>query len=172
MSKLIRAAQLMNVMSAITPHPKSSGRSKSLTAKSLNKKCHAIVREILLLRDGYCVLPNRPHSNIMQNGHLITSVRPGTRHDLRNCNLQCSSCNGYHVHDESIYQDWFLSKFGENVYHELAQDARSGGSLTTSELETIQFELEEILKYLQSHPNWKPRFSQKQIMSGEWKEVL
>lgn len=150
-------------------HPKSSGRSRTLTAKALNKFCHAKVREILLLRDKYCVLPNRPHSTIMQNGHLIPATRPGTRHDLRNCNLQCKSCNGYHEHDESIYTSWFLGKFGEKVYREMAQDAASGGSLTTNELETILFELEEILKYLQDHPSWKPRFSQKEILSGAWR---
>lgn len=135
------------------------------------KVAHALLRDIVILRDGECVCPapKKGHSDILQAGHLIPGTKGGTYFDLFNVNLQCQRCNGRHVHYECYYTDWFLFEFDEMEYHRLKKDADNIG-LKSCELEEMIVQLTEIKEKQLSNPEWKPRFTQNQILSGAWRE--
>lgn len=145
------------------PINKSSSRGK------IKKKAHAIMRDIVMLRDKECVCPppKNGHSEILQAGHLIPGTKGGTYFDLYNVNLQCQGCNGRHEHYECYYTDWFLLEFGETEYHRLKKDADNLG-LKSYELEEIIVQLQLIREKQLSNPEWKPRFTQQEILSGAW----
>lgn len=163
---------------AFHPSPKPVRRMKSRKPKKkptprmvLEKRADTLVREIILDRDGYCVCPapEKGHSNIMQCGHLITRGKESVKWDLWNCNVQCSFCNGRHEHYWSYYDDWFLREFGEAQRLRLGADSEKSRKLSEAELETLISELTSIHRRQIDHPNWKPRYTQKQILDGSWR---
>lgn len=136
---------------------------------ALIKKAHAIMREIVIDRDGGCVCPppEQGHSSILQAGHIIKSTKSGVRFDLYNVHCQCSSCNGRHVHYEHYYVDWFLKKFGETEKIRIGKDSDDG--LKNYEIQEITAQLSLIREKQKENPKWKPYFMQKEILSGAWK---
>ena len=144
---------------------------KKVKRGALVKKAHAIMREIVLLRDKQCVCPppEKGHSKTLQAGHLIPSTKGGTRWDLYGVNVQCSACNGRHVRYEKYYVDWFLRTHGEKEYLRLSADADKPG-LKSYELEELIVELEAILEEKKKVPTWLPYFTQGEILSGKWRE--
>jgi len=149
---------------------KKRGVKKISSRGSLIKKAHAIMRDIVIMRDGSCVCPapEKGHSSILQAGHIIPSTKPGTRFDLKNVHAQCSACNGRHVHFEYYYVDWFIEKFGEEEKLRLGIDAEKVSLKTYEVLEIIE-QLTLIHEKQKLNPDWKPYFSQKDILSGAWK---
>lgn len=137
----------------------------------LERRANEIVREIVLDRDGYCVTPapEKGHSDIMQCGHLITRGKESVKWDLWNCSVQCSSCNMRHENYWEYYDDWFLDNFGEVQRKRLGRDSYVVTKLSMDELETLISELTSIHRRQIDNPKWKPRFTQKQILSGEWR---
>jgi hypothetical protein len=133
------------------------------------KKLDDITREIVLNRDDYCVIVGS-HMGVMQNGHLITRARYGTRWDLYNCNCQCAGCNLKHEYYPEIYTDRFINMFGILAYRKLVKTADTISKYTIDDLETLYMELTEIRKKQEKNPEWKPYFFQDEIMSGEWKK--
>lgn len=156
------------------PEKKIKKEKKSVRKTSsknvLKKKAHALLRDIVILRDKHCVCPapERGHSSILQAGHLIPGTKGGTYFDLWNVNLQCSACNGRHVRFEKYYTGWFVFEFGESEYLRLSSDADNLG-LKPREIEYIIPQLIDIKSKLIENPDWKPRFTQQEILSGEWK---
>ena len=162
----------------MTPKPKPEKKpkvgKKSIKKVSshgaLKKKAHAVLRDIVILRDKECVCPSpqNGHSPILQAGHLIPGTKGGTYFDLFNVNLQCKSCNGRHEYYECYYTDWFLFEFGEVEYHRLKSDADNIG-LKSYELEEVIVQLTAIKEKQLGNPEWKPRFTQNEILSGAWR---
>lgn len=146
-------------------------RKKPTTRMMLEKQADTLVREIVLDRDLFCVCPapRKGHSNIMQCGHLVTRGKESVKWDLWNCNAQCSSCNMRHENNWEYYDDWFLLEFGEKERLRLSADSYVVRKLTVDELETLILELTAIHRRQLDNPKWKPRYTQKQILSGEWK---
>lgn len=148
--------------------PKKKPTPRSL----LEKRADTLVREIVLDRDGYCVCPapEKGHSDTMQCGHLLTRGKESVKWDLWNCNVQCSSCNERHKHYWDYYENWFLREFGLEQKLRLTQDSEKIRKLTLDELETLISELTSIHRRQIDNPKWKPRFTQKEILSGEWRK--
>ena len=149
--------------------------AKKETRGSLVKKSHGLMREIVLDRDGGCVCPRpeRGHTPVRQAGHLIKSTKGKVRFDLWNVHEQCSACNGRHVRYEHYYVGWFIEKFGKDEYLRLTSEA-DGVGLKTYELRELlaQFKAireKQLIKQLAGE-NWRPYFTQQEILSGLWRE--
>lgn len=178
LTKERRAADWHTAMDAVTPCPKPQRRARKHVKqvserKRWEKRLDEITREIVLARDNYCVLISPSHAGAMQCGHLITRAKRSIRWDLRNCSVQCAGCNIKHEFYPEVYTRWYLGKFGEPSYHKLCQDSEVLGKLTIMELEELHIQLTEIRKLQQSKAErgepFAPRYSQKEILSGEWK---
>src|SRR3972149_7866962 len=165
---------------SINPKPKPTKKYKKSneplkkvsSRDSLIKKAHAIMREIVIARDGGCVCPapEKGHSDVLQAGHIIPSTKPGVRFDLDNVNCQCSSCNGRHGRYEYYYVNWFLFVHGEEKYDRLCKDA-DRGTLKTYEIEEIIVQLQAIRDRQAEDKEFIPRFTQQEILSGLWRSI-
>lgn len=153
--------------------PKSGkGKGKPLTPRQrLEKRADTLVREIVLDRDGYCVCPApiKGHSNVFQCGHLISRGRESLKWCLFNCSVQCSGCNARHEHYPEIYTAWFIRTFGTEMYLSLEQESYIVRKLSIDELEYLISQLDSIHRRQMDRPDWKPRFSQKEILDGSWR---
>lgn len=163
------------------PHPfpkpvrvlKTRKRKKKTSRQLLEKQADLLVREIVLRRDGFCVVtipPEKGHSPVLQCGHLITRGKESVKWDLFNCNAQCSSCNLRHEHYWHYYEDWFLLEFGKEARLRISKDSDVVRKLRTDELETLCGELRTIKMRQEADQTFKPRFSQSEILSGIWRE--
>lgn len=144
-------------------------KSKS-THAALVKKAHALLRQIVLLRDGKCVCPppKHGHSPVLQAGHVIRSVKGGSRWSLWNVHLQCRSCNGRHTRDWQVYQEWLIRTFDNDRWLAVLEESKNDG-LKSYELEALIEQL-EIINALQKGGNeFRPYFTQKEILSGAWR---
>lgn len=150
---------------------KKQKKRKQKSAKQLLEiKADRLVREIVILRDGFCVCapPAKGHSETLQPGHLITRAKKSVRWDLRNTNCQCASCNLLHEFYAEIYTRWFIGEFGTDCYIKLVEDAGHIEKIGTDTMQTLCDELEKILAHLKENKDWKPRFKQSEIISGLW----
>lgn len=149
-STIKRAADGHNVMAAIRPAPKPSRptkpkkRKKKTPRQQLERQLDAVVREIVLKRDGRCVVCGKTTN--LQCGHLITRTKRGVRWDLKNCNVQCAGCNFYHEHNPHPYTHWFIQRYGLPEYESLYARSEAIGKFTLDELETMLIELTEKAK--------------------------
>lgn len=151
-------------------HKKSKKPVKRVSSKGARKKyAHSLLRDIVRIRDVECVCPapEKGHSAVLQAGHLIPGTKGGTYFDLWNVSLQCSACNGRHVRYEKYYVGWFIREFGQEAYLRLVNDSDDIG-LKSYELEEVIFQLEAIKVWQFLDLTFKPRFTQKEILSGSW----
>ena len=142
---------------------------KKVKRGSLVKKAHALIREIVMLRDGGCVCPppKNGHSSTRQAGHIIPSTKGGSRFSLWNVHEQCSSCNGRHTRDWQIYEGWFEDKFGHYMWKLVRQESEYGG-LKSYELEELIVQLKKMLETMKDDDGFKPYYFQDEILSGNW----
>lgn len=166
---------------AVTPKPKPirvlapKKRKKASSRVLLERKADHLVREIVLDRDGYCVCPSpkKGHTDVLQAGHLIKRRKESTRWDLWCVSVQCAGCNERHNHYPELYINWFTQQFGKEALDRVVQDSIMVRKLSLEELEIICNELTAIhrrqLDCLRDGVEYKPRYTQKQIASGEWK---
>lgn len=168
------------------PKPTKADRQKKRKKKTprqlIIKDLDTIVREIVFARDAQSVpliyktaLDAQGayeytvnHSGIPQPGHVISRAKMGVRWDLRNVHKQDASDNLLHEFYPEVYNQWYIKTFGLDSWDELVNDSRPISKYSMDDLETLYFELTEIQKLQASHSDWKPYFTQKQIMSGEW----
>lgn len=162
--------EVMAVIGAPKPGPrkKTHMRRPKSERKVWTDRLDKIVREIVLARDEFCVLTGH-HAGAAQCGHLITRAKLHTRWDLTNCNCQCAGCNLKHEFYPETYTLWWLNYFGRDEYVRLNREAESTVKYTIDELETMFIELTEIQKRQQNEPQWKPYFTQAEILSGSWR---
>lgn len=151
-------------------------RKKKTSRVLLEREADKITREIVLDRDGYCVCPapKKGHSSILQCGHLISRARKSVRWDLRNCNVNCASCNFIHEHHPEKYTRVFLAWYGQAEYEKLCDEGDVVRKIPEDELEAMVSELTSIrrrqLDRIRDGVEYKPRFTQKEILSGEWRK--
>lgn len=104
-----------------TPKPTKQKKQKRKNPKSerkaLEKELDRLTSLIVRKRDGFCVTCGSRDN--LQCGHLIKRGRKWTRWDLRNCNCQCASCNIKHNYYPEIYTEWFIGKYGLDLYKSL-----------------------------------------------------
>lgn len=53
----------------------------------------------------------------------------------------------------------------------IVQDSYKVSKLTMDNLEDLEYQLTEIQKYQERNTDWKPYYSQKDILTGEWRFV-
>jgi hypothetical protein len=176
-------------MTAIHPKPKPVKQAKpkkrkkktprQIIIRDLDKLC----REIVLRRDEQSVpLVYREslnaqgaveysinHRGVPQWGHIITSAAKYTRWDLRNTHKQDANDNLLHEYYPEIYITWFIDNFGMEEWKDLLDDSRKVWKYSMDDLETLYFELIEIQKKQEADPSYKPYHSQKDIISGAWR---
>lgn len=164
----------------VAPHPKPKPlkvirpkkRKKKSNRQLLEKQADILVREIVLQRDRFCVCPapKNGHMDVLQCGHLITRGRRSVRYDLRNCNVQCAGCNARHEHFAEIYTLSYIREFGSESYQELVEESENFVKLSVEELEILCKELTAIRARQEVDKDFRPRYSQAQIMSGDWRK--
>lgn len=113
---------------------------------TLMEETHGLVSKYVRKRDGMCVLCGSREN--LCAGHLFKRGKKIITFDLRNVNCLCKSCNWQDNFFHDKYVDWFLRKYGENVYHELMQKVLDFPTFkyTRSELERIQTAIKILLE--------------------------
>lgn len=163
---------------------KPKKRRKKTPRQLIIRDLDSLCREIVMARDTHSaplvykeVLDAQgaveyivKHSGVPQWGHIITSAAKSTRWDLRNTHKQDASDNLLHEYYPEVYITWFIDRFGINTWNDLLSDSRKVWKYSMDDLETLYIELTEIRKYQEQNPDWKPYFSQKEIISGEWRK--
>ena len=85
-------------------------------------------------RDGSCVLCGaRP----VQCGHIISRSQRTTRWDDRNAFGQCAGCNLRHEYNPEIFINWFVNRFGWDVWERLSSKAHTHRKMTEDEINAI-----------------------------------
>ena len=149
---------------------KKPKKRKMKTPRQLAEiRLDALVKEIVLLRDGGCVCPTpkKGHQPVRTPGHLISRVKESVKWDLMNVHEQCGGCNPRHEYYPEIFTNWFIGKFGQAEYMKLVERSYKVQKLTLDDLEELEFQLTEILKL--TTPERKPYLTQKEILDGTWK---
>lgn len=169
-----------------TPKVKGKKRKKKTPRQLIIKDLDNLVREIVFDRDensaplsykrvleyddGTIEVIN--HCGVPNPGHVISRGKISVRWDLRNVHKQDASDNLLHEFYPEVYNQWVIKTFGLEKWYELVNDSRLVSTYSMDDLETLYIELTEIQKHQQSNPSWKPYFSQKQIITGEWRKEL
>lgn len=83
---------------------------------------------------------------------------------------QCQSCNFLHEHKPEIFTSWFLREFSVEMYQSLVEESENVKKLSVEELQILCSELTAIKARQGVDKDFKPRYSQKQILSGEWRK--
>jgi len=155
---------------------KKPKRRKVKTPRQLAEiRLDALVKEIVLLRDGGCVCPPpiKGHTQIRTPGHLISRGKESVKWDLMNVHEQCNGCNARHEHYPEIFTNWFIGQFGQDQYMKLVERSYKVNKLTLDDLEEIEYQLTEIQKMVEFYKITgevkKPYFTQKQILDGTWR---
>jgi len=86
-------------------------KKKAKERKALIKYLDTLVSQIVILRDGKCVICGSKET--LGCGHLFTRNAYSTRWDMKNCAAQCWPCNFRHEYDHYPYNAWFIKKYGE-----------------------------------------------------------
>jgi hypothetical protein len=152
------------------PQTKPKKRRKKTARQLAEIRLDALVKEIVLQRDGGCVCPPplKGHRGGRSPGHLITRGKESVKWDLLNVHEQCASCNARHEHYPEIFTNWFIQRFGEIEYSGLVSRSYKVSKLTLDDLETLEFELIEVQKLMTD--GWKPYITQRELLSGEWRK--
>lgn len=147
---------------------------KKTARQKLVNQLDKITREIVLLRDGECICPppSTGHSKVLQCGHLISRGKHSVRWDLYNTHVQCSSCNLTHEHYPHYYTLTFIEKFSKVEYEALCRRSDVVEKIYIHELAELLEQMQKILEKQkvakELGKEFKPYFSQKNILSGAW----
>lgn len=167
---------MLNVTPLPKPKPikviKAKHRKKKTNRQLLEKQADSLVRDIVLKRDRFCVCPapKNGHGNVRTPGHLISRTRQSLRWSLLNTNEQCQSCNFLHEHKPEIYTAWFIREFGAEAYQGLVKEAENVSKLSVEELQILCNELTAIQQRQEIDKDFKPRYTQEEILSGTWRK--
>jgi hypothetical protein len=151
---------------------KAKKRKKKTNRQLLERQADSLVREIVLKRDRFCVCPapKNGHGNVRIPGHLISRTRKSVRWSLLNTNEQCNSCNYIHEHRPEIYTQWFIRTFGFERYQTLVETGDKSDKLSVEQLQILCNELTAIKSRQEIDKDFKPRFTQEEIIVGDWRK--
>lgn len=167
---------MLNIAPLPKPKPVKVDRRKKRKKKTnrqlLERQADSLIRDIVLKRDRLCVCPapKNGHTDVLQNGHLITRGRGSVRYDLKNCNAQCSGCNSRHEHFAEIYTLWYIREHGAGSYEDLVAESENVSKLTVEQLQALCDELTAIKARQEADKDFVPRFSQKEVLAGSWRK--
>lgn len=123
------------------------GSNTAKERKKLIKQCDDLVSLIVRKRDRYCVCCGA--SERLQCGHLIKRGKSSTRFSLINCNCQCSSCNFKHNHYPEYYTNWFLTRYGIEMFKVLVKESDQEKQWRVLELRKLKENLQKQLRDLE-----------------------
>jgi hypothetical protein len=146
-------------------------RKKKSSRQLYERELDTLVRSIVILRDKFCVCPppKNGHSVVLQPGHLITRGKESVKWSLLNVHCQCSGCNLSHEFRPERFTNWFVQKFSAEVYAQLVADSEEVCKMSVDELMELRSQLTEIFSRQKEDKSFKPYFTQKQILTGEWR---
>ena len=95
-------------------------RKEKSTRKKLRNDLFKVFSIYIRLRDGKCCTPHVRYncSDVLTCGHLFTRADQSTAWDDRFSFAQCSTHNMMHEYHPEIMTDWFIKKFGLDLYKE------------------------------------------------------
>lgn len=164
---------------------KASGkkRKKKTPRQIITRDLDNLVREIVFYRDpqsaplsyalhtvGDAYEYAIKHSGVDQPGHIISRAKIAVRWDLFNVHKQDANDNLLHEYYPEVYITWFIKKHGLDQWKRMEQDSRVITKYSMDDLETLYVELVEVQKW-QEQTGKKAYFTQRQILSGEWKNI-
>lgn len=91
----------------------------------------------------------RDHYKAMQNGHYISRRVMRVRFDIRNAHVQCPRCNMELGGNMKAYNLFMLEKYGLVEVESLKKLAKTGGKVTTVELNEIVKKYTHLLNSLE-----------------------
>jgi len=162
--------------------PKGKKRKKKTPRQLIVRDLDNLVREIVFARDpesvplvykevldmNGAVEYSVNHYGVPQPGHIISRGKKTVCWDLRNVHKQDMSDNLLHEYYPEVYITWYIQTFGLDEWNDLLNDSRRLWKYSMDDLETLHYELTEVQKW-QEATGKKAYFSQKDILSGEWR---
>lgn len=174
----------------MNPKPKPEKKAKVKKRKKrtprqiVTRDLDTLVREIVFYRDPQSVPLSYHvqtvgdayeyairHSGVDQPGHIISRAKIAVRWDLFNVHKQDANDNLLHEYYPEVYIQWFIKCFGLEQWENMVNDSRIITKYSMDDLETLYVELVEVQKW-QEQTGKKAYFTQKQILSGEWRKEL
>jgi hypothetical protein len=119
---------------------------KTISRKGIVKKLDKVVSDIVILRDGKCVVCGS--TSTLGAGHIFSRKAHNTRWDMSemgNVHCQCWPCNLRHVRDQYPYFQWYINKFGQTRFDQLRREFKTTRKYKTFELIELWAELVKIL---------------------------
>jgi hypothetical protein len=110
-----------------------------------------VVRLTDMDADGNCTCKTcgaKDHWTLMQCGHFIPRAHMATRFDLKNVNVQCSTCNCMCDGNEEIHSNHIDQIHGEGTAYKLRVKSHEEVKFMAHELEGMKKELQAELKAL------------------------
>jgi len=123
---------------------------RKISRKSLIKKLDGLVTQILLIREGKCVVCGSTKQ--LGTSHIFSRTHLATRWDIEekgNCHINCWPCNYLHTHNTYPYNNWFIKKYGEKEFDNLYARWNQVSHLKVWQLKILKDEFESVLKDLQ-----------------------
>jgi len=116
---------------------RNTTKYKKSEIKRLTTKADLIFSKYIRDRDRECVLKSPECKGPLQNGHLIRRGQKATRFSVLNCNVQCSFHNCKHNQYPELYTQWFIRKYGQQMYDALVEESKKIFPFTKEYLESI-----------------------------------
>ena len=118
---------------------------KKPSRKTLIRQLDLICSQLVRARDKRCVLQSPRCNGVLQAGHLFTRAAYSTRWNLRNIWAQCAGHNLRHEYDSSVFQLWFIDRFGLEEYKELAREHHKVRKWSNPDLRELLEEYKHLL---------------------------
>lgn len=147
-------------------------RKKKTNRQLLERQADSLVRDIVLFRDKFCVCPapKNGHGSVRTPGHLISRTRRSVRWGLNNVFEQCQSCNFLHENQPERFTSWFIREFSVEAYQSLVEESENTDKLSVEQLQILCNELTSIKTRQEIDKDFKPRYTQREILSGAWRK--
>lgn len=116
---------------------------RKITRKGWVRKLDALVKEIVIKRDGKCIVCGTTKN--LTPGHLFSRVAYSTRWDLDNVYAQCLSCNFRHESDPYPMTTVLINRHGRVWLEDLHRKYVTPHKYKTYELEELYNELSKLI---------------------------
>lgn len=115
---------------------------RKITRKGLVRKLDAIVKQIVIARDGKCIVCGTTKN--LTPGHLFSRVAYSTRWDLDNVYAQCLSCNFRHESDPYPMTNVLINIHGRGWLEDLHRKYVTPHKYTTPQLKELYETLKKV----------------------------
>lgn len=120
---------------------------RKISRKGLIKKLDHLVTQILLKKEGKCVICGSKEQ--LGAGHIFSRTHLATRFDIEdrgNVHIQCWPHNFKHSNYSTYeYNTWYVKKFGQKAFDDLYQRWNQVTKLKDFQLQILREEYEAVL---------------------------